>query len=85
MGDVEDDGEKETAGWIVGGVVAVLGVIGLFASSHETDPAFYGFGLALFGFAVLFVFLLVKRAFDAREPRSSEGQPGEDGFASGSR
>ena len=60
---------RGTANWVVGGGVSVLGLVGLFAASRAVDAGFYGFGLALFGFAVLFVFSLVKGAFDAREKR----------------
>ena len=68
---------RGTASWIVGGGATVLGLLGLFAASRAVDAVFYGFGLALFGFAVLFVFSLVKGAFDAREKR------GEPAFGAG--
>lgn len=51
--------------WIVNGVVALAGVLGLFLAANAVDGAFYGFGLLLFVFAALFVFASIKNAFDA--------------------
>jgi FtsH-binding integral membrane protein len=53
--------------WIVGGIVGLLGLIGLFLASRAVDGAIYGFGVLLFVFAVLFNFWLVKRHYDAIE------------------
>lgn len=47
--------------WILGGTVALLGLSGLFMASAAHDPVFYGTGLALFVFGVLFVFGLIHR------------------------
>jgi tetrahydromethanopterin S-methyltransferase subunit B len=56
--------------WVMGGFVGVLGLVGLVMASGARDDAIYGFGLGVFVFAVLFVFLLIKRGFDAA------GRPG---------
>ncbi|MFO0291836.1 MAG: hypothetical protein ACK51F_00685 [Rhodospirillales bacterium] len=53
--------------WVVGVFVGALGLIGLFLASGAHDGAIYGFGIAVFVFSVLFVFMLVKRGFDAAE------------------
>ncbi len=58
--------------WLVGGVVALLGLVGLFLASRALDPGVELFGLALFLFAVLFVFGLIRRAWDARERAEAE-------------
>jgi hypothetical protein len=55
--------------WIVGGIVALLGIFGLFLASGAGDGAIYLFGLLLFGFAVLFAFSLIRR---------NVGRPPED-------
>lgn len=56
-----------TFAWIAGGVVAVIGLLGLFLSARAVDLGFAGFGLALFIFAVLYIFLQIKGAFDRLE------------------
>lgn len=53
--------------WVMGLFVGVLGVVGLFMAAGAHDFAIHGFGLGVFAFAVLFVFLLIKRAYDAAE------------------
>ncbi len=47
--------------WILGGVMGVLGLFGLGLASRAQDPIFYGTGLALFIFCVLFIFFLIAR------------------------
>lgn len=56
MGD-----SSSVANWVIGGVIGLVGILGLFLSSAAKDGAFYLFGLALFGFAVLFAFALIRR------------------------
>ncbi|MGD9741070.1 MAG: hypothetical protein AB7V53_00415 [Dongiaceae bacterium] len=56
-----------TGRWIAGGAVAILGVIGLFLAAGAADRGIYLFGLALFAFAILYVFALIKQAFDTQE------------------
>lgn len=55
--------------WIMGGVSAILGILGLFLAARASDVGIYAFGLLLFVFAVLFVFSRIKGAFDAAEAR----------------
>jgi O-antigen ligase len=56
-----------TGSWIIGGLVALAGLIGLFLAADAVDRGIYVFGLGLFAFAVLFVFSQIKHAFDARD------------------
>ena len=50
----------ETVGaWIVGAIVVVLGVLGLFLSAYAVDGVMHFTGLLIAGFAVLFVFGLI--------------------------
>lgn len=59
--------------WIVGALVVVLGLLGLFLSGNATDAIMYWTGLLIFGFAVLFVFQLIGSV--SGRPRDSA--PGE--------
>jgi hypothetical protein len=56
-----------TGRWVAGGLVAMLGVIGLFFAAGADDRGIYLFGLALFAFAMFYVFALIKQSFDASE------------------
>jgi hypothetical protein len=47
--------------WVLGGVLALLGLVGLGLASHAEDDVFYGTGLGLFVFCVLFIFFLIHR------------------------
>jgi hypothetical protein len=59
--------ESSVSDLIVGAMVAVFGLIGLFLVSGAADVEMYIFGLALSGFAVCFDFGLLKRYFDRRD------------------
>jgi hypothetical protein len=54
---------------IIGAVVSLLGLLGLVLAEGAIDTGMYHFGLALFGFALLYVLWLIKRHFDAVEAR----------------
>ncbi|HTO82654.1 MAG TPA: hypothetical protein VMQ73_10485 [Methylomirabilota bacterium] len=60
---------EETANWIAGGIVGAIGVVGLFLAANALDRGIYVFGLALAGFAIVFVFTLIRHAFDERDAR----------------
>lgn len=47
--------------WILGVVMGVLALLGLVMASAAVDSIFYGTGLALTAFGVLFIFVLIKR------------------------
>lgn len=47
--------------WILGAVVGVLSLFGLFLASAAEDRVIYGTGLVLFLFGVLFIFGLIHR------------------------
>ncbi len=49
--------------WIVGGLVMVIGLFGLYLSSQADEAIMYYTGLALFIGAVLFNFFQIKRAY----------------------
>jgi tellurite resistance protein TehA-like permease len=46
---------------------ALIALVGLAAAAAAQETALSVFGLALFGFGVLFAFFLVKRHFDAAD------------------
>lgn len=52
---------------IVGLMMAVFGLIGLFLIAGAADDEMYVFGLSLTGFAICFDFGLLKRHFDRRD------------------
>jgi UDP-N-acetylmuramyl pentapeptide phosphotransferase/UDP-N-acetylglucosamine-1-phosphate transferase len=56
-----------TGAWILGGLIAMLGLIGLYFASHAVDGAIYYTGLLVFVFSVLFVMAQVKHHFDQEE------------------
>ena len=47
--------------WVLGGVMAFLALLGLGLASRAEDDVFYGTGLGLFVFGVLFIFVLIHR------------------------
>jgi len=54
-----------TLKWIVGGLVGVTGVFGLFLAANAEDRGIYVFGLGLAAFAIIYVFAQMKQGFDA--------------------
>jgi hypothetical protein len=40
------------------------GLLGLFLASRAADAGFYLFGLALAGFAIIYIFTMIKLAYD---------------------
>ena len=59
----------EPSDFIVGLLMAALGLIGLILASGAMDDGMYVFGFSLFGFACVFEFGLVRRHFDRLEAR----------------
>ena len=54
---------------IVGAIMVILAICGLFLAAQTHEPSFYTIGLALFVFGAGFVFLLIKQAYDYHERR----------------
>ena len=59
MGDEVMSGD--VGSWVLGGVMTFLALLGLGLASHAADAVFYGTGLGLFVFGVLFIFFLIHR------------------------
>jgi hypothetical protein len=47
--------------FVLGGVMGVIGMLGLFVASGAKDGVFYATGLGLFVFCVLFIFGMIHR------------------------
>ena len=47
--------------WVLGGVMALLALFGLGLASRAEDDVFYGTGLGLFVFCLLFIFYPLHR------------------------
>jgi hypothetical protein len=54
----------EASDLIVGLLMAALGLIGLLLASGAQDDEMYVFGLSMAGWAIVFVFGLMRRHFD---------------------
>lgn len=48
-------------GFIVGAIMGVISLLGLFLASRAVDGMFYVFGLLLFLFGVAFIFTLIAK------------------------
>jgi ABC-type spermidine/putrescine transport system permease subunit II len=54
--------EKDAMGsFVLGGIVGVIGLLGLFVAAGASDGVFYATGLGLFVFCVLFIFVMIHR------------------------
>jgi hypothetical protein len=60
-----------TGKWIVGGIVSLLGVIGLFLAANAKDNGIYLFGFAIVAFAILYVFAAIKQSYDRKSADNS--------------
>jgi hypothetical protein len=63
--------ESNAGDLVVGLMVAVFGLMGLFLVAGAADSEMYVFGIALTGFAVCFDFGLIKRRYDRRDAASA--------------
>lgn len=61
--------------FIYAGAVGIMGLIGLFLASRAGHGMAYSGGLTFFAFAVLFIFLMIKRAYDKAEGVRGGGLP----------
>jgi hypothetical protein len=67
-----------TLKWIVGGLVGVVGIFGLFLAANAEDRGIYVFGLGLAAFAIIYVFGQMKQGFDASDRARSARSPGSN-------
>lgn len=61
--------------YIFGAVTGLMGLVGLFVAARAGHGAPYYGGLTFFVFAILFVFLLIKHAYDKSEGIAGGGMP----------
>jgi hypothetical protein len=59
--------ESNVSDMVVGLMMAVFGLIGLFLVAGAADDEMYLFGISLSVFAVLFDFGLIRRYYDRRD------------------
>jgi hypothetical protein len=59
--------DEDAGAVVVGAMMAVFGLIGLFLAAGAVDDEMYVFGLSLCGFAVCFEFGLIRRHFDRQD------------------
>ena len=64
-----------TGNYVHSGAIALMGLVGLFVAARAGHGLTYYGGLTFFGFAVLFVFLMIKHGFDKAEGAVSSGLP----------
>lgn len=63
---------KNLSNWIVGGLVAVIGLLGLYVASRaDVGDMMYVFGLLLFLGCLRVVWHLIARQFDAGDSGSA--------------
>ena len=53
--------KADVGSWVLGGVMALLALLGLGLASRAEDAVLYGTGLGVFVFGVLFIFYLIHR------------------------
>jgi hypothetical protein len=56
-----DELASDVGPWVLGGVMALLALLGFGLASRAQDDVLYGTGLGLFVFCVLFIFYLIRR------------------------
>jgi hypothetical protein len=59
--------------WIMGILAGLFGLLGLFMAAAAGDAGILIFGLGLFGSGVLFVWWMIKTAYDEAENRVTAG------------
>ena len=75
---MNDNGHESTdfpGSFVFAGVTSLMGLVGLFVAARAGHGAPYYGGLTFFVFAVLFVFLMIKHAYDKAEGLASGGLP----------
>ena len=60
---------------VLAGAAGVMGIVGLFVAERSGHGVPYYGGLVFFVFAILFVFLLIKHAYDRQEGIKGGGMP----------
>ena len=75
MNQDSHDNAAFPGGFIFAGVTSLMGLVGLFVAARAGHGAPYYGGLTFFVFAMLFVFLLIKHAYDKSEGIAGGGLP----------
>jgi hypothetical protein len=59
IGRSQEETMEGSGKWVLGGLVAMLALVALFAASRAHDSDIYLFGLIFFAAAIIFVFGLI--------------------------
>ncbi len=59
---------KDLGRWVIGFIVAAVGLFALYLASRAEDAVMYYTGIAFFVGAVLFNFFQIKQVFDKASP-----------------
>jgi len=68
-------GDSMPGSFVWSGAVGIMGLVGLFVAARAGHGIAYDGGLVFFAFAVLFIFLMIKRGYDKAEGQLSGGLP----------
>ena len=68
-------GDSLAGSFVWSGAVGIMGLVALFVAARAGHGIAYDGGLAFFAFAILFVFLMIKRGFDKAEGMLGGGLP----------
>jgi hypothetical protein len=71
--------ETEIGDWIVGAMMAVFGLTGLFLFGRAADGEMAVFGASLAAFSLVFVFGLIKRNYDHRDAAHAQAKDAANG------
>ena len=75
MTDDSHSGNEITGSYVLCGAVGLMGLVGLFVAARAGHGLSYYGGLTFFVFAVLFIFLMIKRGYDRAEGITGGGLP----------
>lgn len=68
---------EKTGYWIMGAIMVVLALIGLFMAAKAEDAVFQFGGWIFFGFGVIYVFTLINRLTGPQADEAAHEEHGE--------
>ena len=71
--------ETEMGDWIIGVMMAVFGLIGLFLFGRAADGEMAVFGASLAAFSLIFVFGLIKQNYDHQDVARAQAKDSSHG------
>ncbi len=58
---------------IIGGLMAIFGLLGLYLAARAVDSEMYVFGLSLFAYACVFIIGQIRRHYDTADAMKGAG------------